>query len=57
MTRAPLRGCTAVISGATGDLGEAIYAAAVAAGWTLSEIRREAATLEQVFTSLTGKES
>jgi ABC-2 type transport system ATP-binding protein len=35
------------------ELGETVFRAAVEAGHSLSEIRRDAASLEQVFTSLT----
>jgi ABC-2 type transport system ATP-binding protein len=39
------------------DLGEAIFRAVVAAGWSLTELRREAATLEHVFHQLTTRET
>jgi len=44
---------------ASGDaeLGEAIFSAVAAAGWTLGELRHDAATLEQVFTRLTTGEA
>ena len=39
------------------DLGEAIFAAVVAGGWSLRELTRETASLESVFRQLTTREA
>ena len=38
------------------DMGEDLFNLVVSNGWTMSELRHEGATLEQVFAQLTGAE-
>jgi hypothetical protein len=40
-----------------GGIGEEIFRCAVESGWTLSELRPEHASLEEVFRSLTTREA
>lgn len=42
-----------VLSSAQHDIGEAIFRCAVSNGWSMSELRHETASLEEVFTQLT----
>lgn len=42
-----------VLSGAHQDIGEAIFRCIVSNGWSISELRHETASLEDVFTQLT----
>jgi ABC-2 type transport system ATP-binding protein len=39
-----------------GDLGEEVFKAAVAGGWTINELRKETLSLEDIFLRLTTKE-
>ncbi len=45
--------CAEVVVSDKEDIGEAIFRCIVDRGWSLSELRHEAATLEEVFTQLT----
>jgi len=43
-----------ISTGSKGDIGEEIFSCIVKNGWSLSELRRDHTSLEEVFTQLTG---